>query len=177
MQWVFIAMLVLLLSVILHIFYFAAAGTAAYSAAADAGIVSIFVAASVIFHRTGTHAFRTVNLLFRCRLLLLATGWLVFCFAWARADTINTAVTLPSLPIDCWFWMIHNFDVAVAVTAHCNDGYPSLILLPSINFCFFTAGCLSLFHTFPCASLLCPKWHRLHCGMLSRTITANNLLF
>jgi len=50
MQWVFIAMLVLLLSVILHIFYFAAAGTAAYSAAADAGIVSIFVAASVTFH-------------------------------------------------------------------------------------------------------------------------------
>jgi len=47
MQWAFIAMLVLLLSVILNIFYFAVAVTAAYSAVADADIVSIFVATSV----------------------------------------------------------------------------------------------------------------------------------
>jgi len=57
MQYTFIAMLVLLLSVILNIFYFAAAVTAAYSAVADDDndVVSVFVAASVVTSRFSSH--------------------------------------------------------------------------------------------------------------------------
>jgi len=69
MQLAIIAMLVLLLSVVLNIFYFAAAVTATYSAVADAddAIVSVFVAASVATSRFSshcTHAMTTAELLF-----------------------------------------------------------------------------------------------------------------
>jgi len=47
MQWAFITMLVLLMSVVLNILYFAAAVTGAYSSAVDADIFSIFVPASI----------------------------------------------------------------------------------------------------------------------------------
>jgi len=108
MQWAFIAMLVLLLSVTLNIFYFAAAVTANYSAAgADADMVSIFVVATIAtsqFHCTSTHALPAAELLICFLLPVVASLSPVDCFfavAGAQADTINTAVALPSLPINC----------------------------------------------------------------------------
>jgi len=70
-------------SVVINLFLFAAAVTAAYSTVADADVVSMFAAASVAasrFHRTGTHAVTAADcyFAFRCWLLLLRHPLIAF---------------------------------------------------------------------------------------------------